>query len=734
MTVTCVPHRQVFWNWQNSYRVLSCYVVGEPPEELELNKYGDFTISGTNLIDLALDEEITITIKPDENSKYEASYNLVGSAGMNITDEKIVIDPAQEYSILSRFMTKGQAKNVNSAYPNFIQLVMDGRTDEIDYKKIKNVGVVYLEKYIDKLSEERDKLMLLPCASEYGIDKLEDIEKIIKLYSNAADLRAAFEENPYKVICKHLEYSFNKGDKLILAHKPEWIDTKQRCEYACISILKQNEEEGDTRINANLLARFVKQIAPETMDKIVDAVTHSDEIYYCPNNKYAALMGTYKSEQIIAQEICNRLKEPELTPMDWKKHTSVDGFECTDEQTEILRLACSQSVMMLTGSAGAGKTSSLKALIRMLEANGFTYTLLSPTGIAGKRLAETTGRKASTIHRFLGRDGQIGDFLLIDEFSMCSVHLIGLLFSKLEKHTKIVFICDPSQLASIACGNIAQDIISSKLVPIANLTKVFRYGIGGIATISTDTRAGTPFSPPYVFNDYTYMPCEENALEQVLGAYNDLLEQGYDKTNIMVLCPYNKTTVGTYTINNAIQNRYNLHPETDMIYERDKQTIMFKAGDKVVNTVNDYHMRAVEINGSGDYVYTDEIGRPLGISVMNGDIGYVREIFGGESPSMIVEFDNGLGLFEGKNIHNLLLGYALSIHRVQGAQAKAVIVLIDKSHKSILSRNLLYVALSRAQEKLVEIGDVNVINAALEIQENTTRDTWLKDLLKEEMS
>lgn len=732
LVVTCIPNRQVYWNWRNEYRVISCMPIGEVPENIELNKYGNFTISGNNITNLALNEEITITIKPDTNSHYEASYNLVGVAGMNVNDNKITIQPSQEYTILSRFMTKGQAKNVNTAYPNFIQLIMDGKAEEIDYKKIRNVGAIYLEKYIEKLSEERNKLMLLPVASEYGIESLEDIEKIINLYSNANDLKTAFESNPYQVVCKNLEYPFSRGDKLILAHKPQWIDTVQRCEYACISILKQNEEEGDTRINANVLAKFVRDLAPETMDKIVEAVTHSERIYYDSNTKYAALKETYEAEQTISEEILTRVNNPEPTPMDWEQFKTVDGFECTEEQIKILRLACYQSVMMLTGSAGTGKTSSMKALIHMLEASNKSYTIVAPTGISAKRISETTGRRATTIHRFLSSEMEIGDFLLIEECSMVGVHLLALLFAKLAKYTKIIFICDPAQLASISCGNIVQDIIDTRILPTATLTKVFRYGIGGIATISTDTRSGTPFKPPYAFTDYTYMPCNENAVEQALNAYESLLQKGYDKTNIMMLCPYNKTKIGTYALNAAIQNRYNLHPDTQMSYERDKQQIMFKVGDKVVNTVNDYHMKAVEVGENGEYQHTDEFNRPFEIPVMNGDIGYVREVFESESPEMIVEFDNGFAVIDGKNIKNLLLGYALSIHRVQGAQSKAVIVLIDKSHKTMLSRNLLYVALSRAQEELIEIGDVDVINSALEVQENMERDTWLKELLKEE--
>lgn len=122
--------------------------------------------------------------------------------------------------------------------------------------------------------------------------------------------------------------------------------------------------------------------------------------------------------------------------MDWQKFTSVDGLELTDEQSQILEMACKQDVMMLTGSAGTGKSQTTKAIIEMLEANNYTYTLLSPTGIAAKRLREATGREASTIHMFLACDGNLGDYVLIDEMGMVSVHLLSMLFDKVTDTTK----------------------------------------------------------------------------------------------------------------------------------------------------------------------------------------------------------------------------------------------------------------------------------------------------------
>ena len=729
MQVTCIPRKQVYYDWQSGFRVISCKPTTDYGDELELTQYGTFSISGNNLMGIVLGDELTVELGKDENSKYAASYHIFGSAGFVVERQRIIVKEEQELAILKQFMTARQAKSVHSSYPNFVQMVMDGREDEIDTKKIKYVGKSYFGSYVKKLSAERDRLRLLPVAATFGITDLNEIAKLSNIFHDKIELGAAFKENPYRVLCKHLDYPFRRADKVILPRRPEFRVSKQRCEFAVYDVLKNNEAEGNTRMSASQMARAVNDFAPELICKIVETVNECPEIYYDQSSKYCALQATYDNEKIIADNILSRLKHPQLTPMDWEKFKSIDGPECTDEQAEILRLACEQSVMMLCGQAGSGKSTVMRALVRMLEYGNLSYSILAPTGIASKRISQTTGRMAYTVHKFLAMQMPFGDFLILEESSMLGANLLGSLFYNLPKSTKIIFICDNAQLASISCGNIVQDIIDSKIVPTAQLTKVFRYGIGGIATVSTDTRNGKKFEPS-AYPDYQFIPVQENVIEQIISAYDDLIVNGCSANDIMVLCPYNKTNVGTYAINAAIQKRYNAHSDTIAKYRKDGYNIMFKVGDKVVNTANNYHMPAVVMNDRGEYEEIDEDGEHYTISVMNGDIGYVREVrIRKDAPWLIVEFDNGFGLFRPEDIKNLLLGYSLSVHRVQGAETKAVIAVVCKEHVTMATRNLLYVALSRAKEKLIEIGDVDVINHALNIQENKERDTFLKDML-----
>lgn len=749
MLVNCIPIRQLYNDYISNYRILACACKGQPPEGLQLNDYGNFTISGSNLSSLSIGQEIQLDIREDLKNKRKGSYHLMGLGGIKAEEEEIKVDPNQEYNILCGLMSENQAKNVNIAYPNFIYLILNGRENEISYKDIFNVGSVYLEQYIDKVKSACRSILFMPVAMDNGIEDTETIEKLSQIYLTPEELQEAFDTNPYHIYIDLIHYPFKRSDKLVLDKHPEFIDSLERCEYGCMEILRQNEAEGDTRINANLLAHLAKELIPEAMNHIVEAVKSCDLMYYDEATKFSSFKETYEAEKTIADCIKERLDSDfnkkssysildgiELEgcskEMNWQNFQEVDGFKMTDEQVKILKLATEQNIMILTGGAGSGKSSSMKALICMLETNNRTYTLLAPTGVAAKKLRESTGRDAFTIHMFLARESlRPGEYAIIDECSMVGVKLMAKLFNKIESSKpKIIFICDEAQLASIDCGNIVQDILDSGVVPRANLTKVFRYNSSGLATVATDARFGTFDNAMKPYQDFRFIEINDNPINQILEQYDKYLDQGYTKEDILILSPFNKGKVGTYVINKAIQARYNPHPDTSATYKRkakgEEVTITFKIGDKVLNTHNNYTMASVEYDDEGNMV--DSLGT---IPVMNGDIGYIRACKDTNTgPELIVEFDSGLAKIRGSDIADLILGYAVSIHKIQGAQAKAVIVVVGKEHKRMVTKNLLYVAFSRAQKNMAIIGDNSVIEDGLKISQEKERETWLKDLLE----
>lgn len=740
MELTLTPIKQVFYNSENEYRVLSC-VPTNWDAQVELNKYGNFTLSGYNLTNIILGQEICLNIVPDENSKYEASYVVEGYGGVSFTDE-IKVDPKHEIVLLQQLMTKDQAKNVNKAYPNFVELVLNNRENEIDPKNIYNVGDFRFTEYCNKIKENFGVFLFFSKTKSYNITDFSVVSKFYFAYHNPNNWEVFYKAHPYDILKNHTDWSFNKIDKTVLSALPEFSASIERAKYCVYNYLEQNEAEGDTRIDARVLKEIIEEDCPELGNLIPSVIKTDEKIYFDNKNKYCGFKATYEAELNIAKNILNRINHPITDTMNWAKFKNVDSYEMTDEQNQICQIANDKSIGMMIGPAGSGKTSATKALIEMLDAYGKTYILLAPTGIAAKRLRESTKRLASTIHMALTRNDfkqENFDYVIIDEMSCVGVHLLSAVFNNISENTKVIFICDNAQLASISCGNIVEDIINSHTMPTTELTKIFRYGTSGIATIATNTREGKIDGRDIDFteNDYKCVDIDSKLpLEQIVEEYNNLLFEGYTRNDILILCPYNKSSLGTYTINEAIQKEYNTHEDGITIEVKGKavKQICYKVGDRVINIHNNYKAVVADINEQGIYTPTEKIS-----PIMNGDIGVIRGIDFIEKNetnglwtkyNIYVQFDEVMICFTPKEIKNLLLGYCISVHKSQGTQAKAIITVIGKNHKYLVTRNLLYVAVSRAQEKLIEIVNKDCVEQGLEKVETIDRSTWLADLLK----
>ena len=712
-TVKLTPMRMIFNNPETNFSIISCSTKDETIEAHP--KYGTISLKGTGIADLKMGQSIDCIIEPCVDDKYKYSYKFIGFAGFVAKDGKFNLTEKAELQTLRSLMTNGQAESCHAAYPHFVSMVLNGEADKLDYKKIRGVGKVLLPRYIEKIKTINKRVEFMGETYAWGIEHDEDINKIAATYKNVYGFSKDINTNPYAVMINLLEWSFDRADRAITKKTAKWMDSYERCEAATIYVLKHNELDGNTRMQAKMLFDMVKRRAPQCVHHLLDAVTKSAQVHYDAHSQNTALQATYIAEQHIADVIKKKIANPHYYPMDWQKFTSVDGLELTDEQAQILEMACKQDVMMLTGSAGTGKSQTTKAIIEMLEANDYTYTLLSPTGIAAKRLREATGREASTIHMFLACDGNLGDYVLIDEMGMVSVHLLSMLFDKVTDRTKIIFIADPSQLASISCGNIVEDMLDSGIVPVCNLTKVFRYNTSGIITIATDVRNGVNDHLTDTFTDYKFIETDTLVIKQIEQEYARLLADGYSKDDVLILSPFNKGDVGSLAINAAIQAKFNPNELSKVGHTVNDTPIYFKVGDKVINKKNEYAMPLVD----DDTAF-----------VANGDIGTVMEIVPDEKePYMIVRYDCGDCIVDKAHIKNTLLAYAISIHSCQGSQAKAVIVVIDRSHVRMLSRNLCYTAVSRAQERLILIGDDAAIQEGLKVQEEKERDTELKEML-----
>lgn len=531
----------------------------------------------------------------------------------------------------------------------------------------------------------------------FGITYKSNQTKLHRLYQDDIQrFREAINENPYRVLIDQAGMSWRMADELAIKRycKP---DAYCRCQHAAYQALKANEQHGNTRIMDSELAREVHNLAPEAVKHIVTVVGDDPRIWCDAARHLVSFEHTHRAEQNIAAHIHLRLRTHSAEQVDRNKHR-----ELTDEQFGAVELAINRDVSMLNGYAGSGKSFTTKAIIDELEARGLSYQLLAPTGIAAKVLRGYTGRQAMTIHLFLTSPWK-PDYIIIDESSMVSIHLLSALLDAVGNKPRLVFVADNAQLASIQCGSVVQDIIDSGVVPRTQLNKIFRYNSSGIVTIATDMRQGHCKHLTQSFPDYLFMSERKNdGIQQVVLMYRLLLEDGYTPDDIMVLCPFNKH-VGADAINVAISDMVNPN-------EPVRKNSAIKIGDKVINIKNDYSA------GVDNFI-------------ANGDIGYLREYqpVRGDDDIVLVDFDNGK--HNVGSLTRLKQAYALSVHKSQGSSAKVVIVLIDPSHGFFLTRNLMYVAVTRAREKLIVIGDEETIEEGIKREEQLERNTGLKEML-----
>ena len=389
------------------------------------------------------------------------------------------------------------AHNILDAYPNFIEKVLTEGQDSIDLSLIHGVGKAYLNCYTRILTERYKYYSMLQNLKEYEVNTT-DCKTLINTFTDETTVIKALKEKPYMVLISVLGRSFEIADKLIMTIRPELKQSEERCAYLILSVLDQSESEGDTYTDANDLYFYILNeynIAKDLKDLIVPVVKNNELFFYDEETHRVAIATTYNGECMIANLVKEKTENPHKLNIDWTQYTEVDGFKMTEEQSSLLSNVCEYDIAILSGKAGSGKTSSVKALIKLMEDNGLSYSLLAPTGAAALRLSNQTGRKASTIHRKCLKDQEIySDVIIIDEmWTCCDFFVFVFLNCVTNSKAKFVLCGDMYQLPSISKGCVFSDLIESHKVPTAELTKVFRYDTSGGAFVGENVRQGKNF-------------------------------------------------------------------------------------------------------------------------------------------------------------------------------------------------------------------------------------------------
>lgn len=736
------------------FRIFALDVDSKKYPDIKKNKYNNVTILG-ELHELTVG--VTYEISAVEQlGKYGMSYKVLNiKRDVPTTEEDM-------YLFLSEILTPNQAKVLYENYPDIVQRVKENRLDDIDFNKLKGIKEYTFGVIKRKIIEN---FCLADLVVEFqGFLNLSMIKKIYAKYTSIEKLKEKLAQDPYKCLCglagvgfktadgilldmeKASKANIEKGKKPIIEFKSDLRTSPERCLSCLLYMLEENENNGHTKMNlADLRAEMMK-LVPACANHFVTAVK-ADEIHYNKDTMDVALSRTYNLEHKIAQTILYVLHtKKDEWDCDIEKYRTVNGSTLSDEQMGAVANVCKYPISILNGAGGTGKSFSTQAVINMLKDHHKTFRLFSPTGKAAKVLADYTKENATTIHRGLGYTPMgwgynqehkiMCDIVIIDEFSMVDIQLFKRVIDAVDFNTtKLLLIGDNAQLPSVSCGNLLHDFMETKLIPTTTLTKVFRYGEGGLMKVATDVR----FCEPYLTSsmkskmttfgdnkDYTFVDLPSEVISQnVVGLYKKLLEKGYSIDDIQVLTAKNVGDCGTVVLNNMIQKVANPNYGSE-VFMKVGDTTYFE-GDLVIQKVNNYkaeldlqHLSEWE---KDMYSASEDI---LTAFIANGETGIVREIY---KSYCIIEFDGVFVKYYRADMQMISLGYSITIHKSQGSSIKIVILCTPQSHIYMLNSNLLYVGLTRMKEGCYHLGALNSINQAVKKKANLTRHTHMQELL-----
>lgn len=717
---------------------------------IKFTKYGNVSVAG-DVHSLSVGVEYNFTCEEKVSDKYGTSYMI-----KNISKDR----PKSEdevFNFLKEIVTFNQATELFREYPNIIDLVLEGNDDKIDLSKLKGIGEYTFNNIIKPKIIENYALFDL--VAEYGgVLSISIIKKLYTYYTSIEKIRTELRFRPYSCLTRISRIGFKSADALLLDLEKEGKvqfeeplrESKERC-LACICyLLEENENNGNTKAKLTEVRAQLLKLVPKCAHHFVECLKENGNlIYYNKETLDMALTRTYNTELAISEYIKDALKKKNVWDIDWKPYQDEGEFKLTDEQADVLKKVCEETIVSLVGNAGSGKSASTNKLIQMLRDNNLSFELVASTGRAAKVLSEYTNMPARTIHRGYGYnpscveydgwginvDNKINtDIVICDEFSMVDIFLFKRLLDGIDfNKTKLLVIGDDAQACSVACGNCLHDILDSNVVPTVKLTKIFRYGEGGLLTVATDVRNGKTFlsddtkglSQFGANNDYAFLQCsDENIVKNCVAIYNKALSK-YNMEDILVLSAQNKGDYGTVAINKQLQkvaNSKNFGSENNIKVG----DITYYVDDLVIQCVNNYKAK---LANEQLFSLEEEEGRD-GVLIANGEIGKIKSIGRDNNGQfMIIDFDGTEVIYHNESIQAINLAYVISIHKSQGGGAKCVILLTPKAHTFMNTQNLLYVGLTRTKEQCYHLGNIKTVNGSIRKREHFNRSTFLGDML-----
>lgn len=483
-------------------------------------------------------------------------------------------------------------------------------------------------------------------------------------------------------------------------------------------------------------------------------------VYDADHRNVDSSVRVYRSKIYYTElQVATKLQELNIKedPKDEKKLereieeiTEGEGIELDELQRQAVSIAANSGLLVITGGPGTGKTTTINTIIKFFENEGKTILLAAPTGRAAKRMSESTGFSASTIHRLLeyqGRpeeeneDGEERirghferddsnplecDVVIIDEMSMVDIFLMNSLLKAIHKGTRLIMVGDANQLPSVGAGNVLRDVIDSEVIRTVKLTHIFRQAAESDIVVNAHrinegkrvdlSKKSKDFifirnqNPDQIFNSVTAL-----VLDKLPGYLN------VDPFEMQIMTPQRKGALGVERLNQLLQER--LNPRDSKKPEKEINGTLFRLGDKVMQVKNDYNL-IWEIKG--------RYGIPIekGEGVFNGDIGIITEI-NNFAETLTVRFDDRHVEYEFKQCDSLDLAYAITIHKSQGSEYPAVIIPMYQGPQMLMNRNLLYTAVTRAKRCVCLVGNPKIFEQMINNESEAKRYSSLSERLRE---
>ncbi|EGV09654.1 helicase, RecD/TraA family [Parvimonas sp. oral taxon 393 str. F0440] len=637
-------------------------------------------------------------------------------------------------------------KNASYIVEKFGKKSLDIVFDETDRLiEVKGIGKKSIEKIKKSVEELRFSKNILFHLSGLGIS-LSLSKKIYNIFRE--DTLEIINENPYKLIKNVKGIGFLKADEIALKNNLD-KNSPYRIESAILYVLNQKAinfghvyypKEKLTDEVSKLIKVEKELIEPVYMNLLLSSEVVIDNSFE-ESNIYLDYL--YISESYIASKLAKMaLNEDFKILFDIEKEIKEAikslSIKLSGIQIDAIKSCFKENISIITGGPGTGKTTIINTIAKIYLDNGYNISLCAPTGRAAKRIEETTGIEAKTIHRMLGyipssyddighfeynEDNPLEtDLIIIDEMSMVDVVLFEKLLRGTKDNTRLIIVGDVDQLPSVGAGNVLSDLINSEKIKYTKLVDIFRQSEN--SNIIVNAHKINNGQEPILNeknSDFFFLKTETPAITR--NVVVDLISKrlpkayGYDfSRDIQILTQSRKGICGVFELNRLLQDILNpKNEETDEILVGNK---LFRVNDKVMQTKNNYNLSFVDSDGEENF------------GVYNGDMGHIIFI-DKSSKKLTVEMDDKRLIdYTLEDLDNLELAYAITIHKSQGSEFKSVIIPMFDGYKLLQTRNLLYTAITRAKENIVLVGDKNVMNNMIRNNTINSRYSNLENRIK----